>query len=66
MTDIAAAIGLAQLPKLDAFNDRRRAIAARYDAELRGVITPTVRSGVTHVYHQYTIRWPVATPSPSA
>jgi dTDP-4-amino-4,6-dideoxygalactose transaminase len=56
MTDIAAAIGLAQLPKLDAFNDRRRAIAARYDAELRGVITPAVRSGVTHVYHQYTIR----------
>ena len=56
MTDIAAAIGLAQLPKLAAFNDRRRAIAARYDAELRGVHTPTVRSGVTHVYHQYTVR----------
>ena len=56
MTDIAAAIGLAQLPKLDAYNERRRAIAARYDGELRGVITPTVRSGVTHVYHQYTIR----------
>ncbi|HEX7225331.1 MAG TPA: DegT/DnrJ/EryC1/StrS family aminotransferase [Candidatus Limnocylindria bacterium] len=55
MTDIAAAIGLAQLPKLDGFNDRRRAIAARYDAELRGVVTPTVRDGVTHVYHQYTI-----------
>jgi dTDP-4-amino-4,6-dideoxygalactose transaminase len=56
MTDLAAAIGLAQLPKLADFNDRRRAIAARYDAELRGVITPVVRPGVTHVYHQYTIR----------
>ena len=56
MTDIAAAIGLAQLPKLPANNDRRRAIAARYDAELRGVITPQVRPGVTHVYHQYTLR----------
>jgi dTDP-4-amino-4,6-dideoxygalactose transaminase len=56
MTDLAAAIGLAQLPKLPAYNDRRRAIAARYDAELRGVVTPTVRPGVTHVYHQYTIR----------
>ncbi len=56
MTDIAAAIGLAQLPKLPGFNDRRRAIAARYDAELQGVITPFVRPGVTHVYHQYTIR----------
>jgi perosamine synthetase len=56
MTDIHAAIGLAQLGKLDANNARRRAIAARYDAELRGVITPAVRPGVTHVYHQYTIR----------
>ena len=56
MTDLAAAIGLAQLPKLAGFNERRRAIAARYDAELRGVVTPVVRPGVTHVYHQYTIR----------
>ena len=55
MTDLAAAIGLAQLPKLAGFNDRRRAIAARYDAELQGVITPRVRPGETHVYHQYTI-----------
>jgi dTDP-4-amino-4,6-dideoxygalactose transaminase len=56
MTDIAASIGLAQLSRLPGFNDRRRAIAARYDAELRGVVTPFVRPGVTHVYHQYTIR----------
>ncbi len=56
MTDIAAAIGLAQLPKLEANNARRRAIAARYDAELAGVIVPAVRPDVTHVYHQYTIR----------
>ena len=56
MTDLAAAIGLAQLPKLAAYNERRRAIAARYDAELRGVIVPRTRPGVTHVYHQYTLR----------
>jgi perosamine synthetase len=56
MTDLAAAIGLAHLPRLAGFNGRRRAIAARYDAELRGVITPAVRAGVTHVYHQYTLR----------
>jgi perosamine synthetase len=56
MTDLAAAIGLAQLPKLPGYNERRRQIAARYDAELRGVITPRVPRGVTHVYHQYTIR----------
>jgi dTDP-4-amino-4,6-dideoxygalactose transaminase len=56
MTDIHASIGLAQLPKLPGYNARRREIAARYDRELRGVITPAVRDGVTHVYHQYTIR----------
>lgn len=56
MTDIHASIGLAQLPKLPAYNARRRAIAARYDGELQGVITPRVQPGVTHVYHQYTIR----------
>jgi dTDP-4-amino-4,6-dideoxygalactose transaminase len=56
MTDIHAAIGLAQLAKLPAYNARRREIAARYDAELRGVVTPEVRPGVTHVYHQYTLR----------
>jgi perosamine synthetase len=56
MTDVHAAIGLAQLDKLPGYNRRRREIAARYDAELRGVITPAVRPDVTHVYHQYTIR----------
>jgi dTDP-4-amino-4,6-dideoxygalactose transaminase len=56
MTDLAAAIGLAQLPKLDGYNARRREIAARYDRELHGVVTPHVRPGVTHVFHQYTIR----------
>jgi perosamine synthetase len=56
MTDIHAAIGLAQLAKLPAFNARRRQIAARYDAELRGVLGPRQRPGVAHVYHQYTLR----------
>jgi len=56
MTDVHAAIGLAQLAKLPANTARRQAIAARYDAELRGVIIPRVRPGATHVYHQYTIR----------
>jgi dTDP-4-amino-4,6-dideoxygalactose transaminase len=56
MTDIHAAIGVAQLEKLPALTARRREIAARYDAELRGVAVPFVRPGVTHVYHQYTLR----------
>lgn len=56
MTDIHASIGLAQLTKLPANNARRREIALRYDRELRGVVTPSVGQGVTHVYHQYTLR----------
>jgi dTDP-4-amino-4,6-dideoxygalactose transaminase len=56
MTDIHASIGLAQLAKLPGYNRRRLEIAQRYDAELRGVLTPAVRPGVTHVFHQYTIR----------
>jgi perosamine synthetase len=56
MTDIHAAIGLAQLAKLPAFNARRREIASHYDAALRGVIIPRARAGVMHVYHQYTLR----------
>jgi dTDP-4-amino-4,6-dideoxygalactose transaminase len=57
MTDIAAAIGLCQLDKLPAGTERRREIAARYDAAfedlpIRVPITPPDR---THVYHQYTI-----------
>jgi dTDP-4-amino-4,6-dideoxygalactose transaminase len=56
MTDVHASIGLGQLPKLPVYNARRRAIAARYDRELQGVITPRVQPGMTHVYHQYTLR----------
>ena len=56
MTDLHASIGLAQLTKLPGYNERRIAIAARYDAELEGVITPSVRPGTRHVFHQYTIR----------
>ncbi len=59
MTDVQAAIGLVQLPKVDAWNDRRRCNAARLTSGLTGVagITPpAVRSGVEHVFHQYTVR----------
>jgi len=56
MTDVHAAIGLAQLAKLPAFNARRTEIAARYSDALRGVVVPSLRPGVTHVFHQYTLR----------
>lgn len=58
MTDIAAAIGLAQLRKLDGWQQRRREIAARYDAALRGVVLPAARPYVRHAWHQYTVRVP--------
>lgn len=56
MTDLAAAIGRVQLHQLGDWNDRRRAIAARYDRGLRGVATPVTRPGNLHVFHQYTVR----------
>ena len=57
LTDIAAAIGLCQLDKLERNTARRQAIAARYDAAfadlpIRRPVAPPER---THVYHQYTI-----------
>jgi perosamine synthetase len=56
MTDVHAAIGLAQLMKLPKFNQARQANAAFYNQNLKGVITPTTPKGYEHVYHQYTIR----------
>lgn len=56
MTDVHAAIGLAQLGKLERFNAARIANAATLNAHLRGVITPTTPAGQRHVFHQYTIR----------
>jgi len=58
MTDIAAAIGIVQLGKLDNFNARRRKNAEFLSgklAGLAGIRTPTVKEGCTHVFHQYTI-----------
>jgi dTDP-4-amino-4,6-dideoxygalactose transaminase len=56
MTDVHAAIGLAQLKKLDKFNAQRRANAKFLSENLKGVTVPYVPEGQTHVFHQYTIR----------
>jgi dTDP-4-amino-4,6-dideoxygalactose transaminase len=56
MTDVHAAIGRVQLTKLEAWTKQRQANARFFDEHLRGVTTPLVAEGATHVYHQYTIR----------
>jgi perosamine synthetase len=59
LTDMAAAIGRAQLAKLDRFNERRRRNASLLDEGLagtEGLTMPRERPGYRHVYHQYTVR----------
>ena len=61
MTNIAGAMGLAQLPHLDAWNEVRRAHAARFTAAfgaLEWMLPPVEPAGYYHVYNQYTIRVP--------
>jgi dTDP-4-amino-4,6-dideoxygalactose transaminase len=57
LTDVAAAIGLCQLDKLERLTARRQSIAARYDAAFADlpIRTPVTPAGRTHVFHQYTI-----------
>lgn len=57
--EVAAAIGLCQLRKLDEIIARRREKARRYDEGFRGcesIITPTVRGPQDSNYQLYTIR----------
>lgn len=59
MTDLQAAIGLAQLPKLDGWNRKRQENAAYLTSGLEGlpgIHPPQVRPGGEHVFHQYTLR----------
>jgi dTDP-4-amino-4,6-dideoxygalactose transaminase len=59
MTDIAAAIGIEQLKKLPAFNEKRRDNAKTLNEglnDVKGVRVPYVPEGMRHVFHQYTIR----------
>ncbi|HKP51050.1 MAG TPA: DegT/DnrJ/EryC1/StrS family aminotransferase [Chloroflexia bacterium] len=58
MTNIHAAIGLAQMPKLEGFNERRIANATYLSEHLPEEIVqvPQVRPGTRHIFHQYTVR----------
>ena len=59
LTDIACALGLAQLPRLPANLARRRTIAARYEKALATVSSlalPIVAADVTSAWHLYPVR----------
>ncbi len=59
MTDVQGAVGVVQLRKLDALNQRRIDNAAHLSAGLRdvpGISLPTVRPGNKHVFHLYPIQ----------
>jgi dTDP-4-amino-4,6-dideoxygalactose transaminase len=58
LTDIAAALGLAQLKKAHAFQQRRQAVARAYDAALAGLPLrlPAPPQGELHAWHLYVVR----------
>ena len=59
LTDVACALGISQLKKLETNLARRRAVAARYSVafrELRGIAIPREREGVKSAWHLYPVR----------
>jgi dTDP-4-amino-4,6-dideoxygalactose transaminase len=59
MTDLAAAIGIHQLKKLDRFQRRREELAGRYDDALKGMcvrLPAHAPAGELHAWHLYVIR----------
>ena len=60
LDSIQAAILSAKLPNLDAYNERRKEAAAKYDAAFAGeerIVTPFRNGGHdNHVFHQYTLK----------
>jgi dTDP-4-amino-4,6-dideoxygalactose transaminase len=58
LDEMQAAILRVKLRRLEADNQRRQAIAARYDSGLKGLDLrlPCPAPGTEHVYHQYVVR----------
>ncbi len=55
-SDLHAAIALSQMDRLAEFTAKRRANAAYLSQHITSVVTPQVRDGYEHVWHQYTVR----------
>jgi dTDP-4-amino-4,6-dideoxygalactose transaminase len=56
MSDIAAAVGIAQLGKLDKIIERKQALARYWDKKLqdiKGITAPSCARGIKHVYQSY-------------
>jgi len=56
MSDIHAAVGLAQISRLEVFLQLRKRNAGYFNEMIRTVITPTEQEGCVHAWHQYTVR----------
>jgi len=56
MTELQAALGLVQLQKLPEWTRKRIENASYLSERLSNVITPQVKEGYRHVFHQYTVR----------
>jgi len=56
MSDLHAAIGLAQMQRLEAFMAIRQNNAKYLNEHIHSVVTPEVKPGYEHVWHQYTVR----------
>jgi UDP-4-amino-4,6-dideoxy-N-acetyl-beta-L-altrosamine transaminase len=59
MTDIAAALGMSQLRRLDEYVERRAALAARYDRLLAnsGLALPWIDPSCASAWHLYVVGW---------
>lgn len=56
MSDLHAAIGLAQIDRIEDFTRARNKNAHYLNQNIKSVLTPKVKTGYGHVWHQYTIR----------
>jgi perosamine synthetase len=67
LTDLQAALGSSQLRRLDAFVERRNAIADRYRAALSDVagleLPPAAPAGARHAHHLFVVRCRAGAPA---